>query len=382
MVRKYLATRLFLLIAISAFAACEHEQRSDHLSTQTEPQEDTSAVDTWAGDLLIDTVEAKKLGYSVRWATDLKLRPGSELTHVKLLNDLVVSVEVPSNVVTAVSAADGAVLWSRVIGQRTDRLFAPARDGQQVVVNTGTQLYALAAKSGEIESVSELETIVTNSPAVIDGYAIFGGLNHRVFAHSVSGGYTKWAYQLTERVFIEPVMSGPNVFVVDANGIYAMLSATSGTLQWKGRIFGRVVSQSVVSPAGVFVASEDNALYAMNRATGRDRWIYRTTEPLTGDLSLVSGMLFLPLPGQGVVALAERTGEELWRLPRQARPLGQLEESLILHDEHSVFRVAPKTGKVLDEAPVQLLKTVLAGSENLLILVSERGRLLRMDPSR
>ena len=365
-------------------AACEHQQTSD-LSTSADAagaQEDRHAEGTWTGDLLIDTIEAKKLGYAVRWATDLKLRPGSELSHVKLLGDLVVSVEVPSNVVTAISTDNGAVLWSRVVGQRTDRLFAPARDGEQIVVNTGTQLYALSAKSGEIESVSELETIVTNSPAVIDGYAIFGGLNHRVFAHSVAGGYTKWSYQLTERIFIEPVMSGPNVFVVDANGVYAMLSATSGTLQWKGRIFGRVVSQSVVSPAGVFVASEDNALYAMNRATGRDRWIYRTTQPLTGDLRLVSGMLFLPIPGQGLVALAERTGEEVWRLPRHARPLGQLEESLILHDNVNLLRVAPKTGRVLDEAPVQPLKTVLPGPRNLLILVSEKGRLLRMDPGR
>ena len=54
-----------------------------------------------------------------------------------------------------------------------------------------------------------------SSRVVVEGYAIFGGMNHRVFAHSIDDGYTKWSYQMSERIFIDPVISGPNVFVAD-----------------------------------------------------------------------------------------------------------------------------------------------------------------------
>ncbi len=375
-----------LLVWAVVSGACQHDHRPEGTPQQPQdtqaqtPEPSETAVETWTGDLLIDTVQAKNLGYAVRWATDIKLPPGGRLDHVRILGDLVVCAESPSNVVTAISYDDGALVWSRAIGQTHDRLFAPARSGRRVIVNTESQLFTLDAATGQTLNVSPLDTIVTNSPAVVEGYAIFGGMNHRVFAHGIVEGYTKWAYQLTERIFIEPVISGPNVFVVDANGVYAMLTAVTGKLQWKSRIFGRVAAQPVVSPAGVFVACEDNALYAMNRATGRDLWIHRTTQPLTRDLSLVGGMLFLPLPGQGLVALAERTGKELWHLPYEAQPLVQIKDSLLFNDHTRLLNVEAKTGEVVGEAPVQPLMVVLTGKDNQLVLVSKTGRLLRMDP--
>ena len=328
-------------------------------------------------ELLINTLGARKLGYSVGWATDIQSPAGNRIEHAVWLDELIVCVESPSNLVVAISAADGQILWSQVVGGKQDQLFAPAGLGKSVLVNSETQLYRLSAETGEVESVASLEHTATTSPVISGPFAIFGSMSGRVFAHDVTAGYSKWAYEMGDRILVRPVLSGPNVFVADASGVYAMLSAASGELLWRSRIFGRVKSQPAISPVGIFVASQDGALYSMNRATGRDRWIYRTTQPLTHDVAIVGNVVLLPYAGQGLIAIDERTGERLWSISdHQAKATIRIDDKFLLSKESSFLTVDAESGSVLEEIPVKPLRTVLTGPKDQLVLISPQGRLL------
>jgi len=330
--------------------------------------------------MLIDPVDAHTLGFGLQWATDLGVPEDQTLAHIRVLGDVLVAVESPSNVVTVISMRDGSLRWRRVIGKLADKLYEPVRSGDLLLINSEQLLYAVSLDTGKTIEVTRLESLVSHAPAMVGDLAIFGGMNHRVFAHDIKAGYTKWAYQLTERVFARPAAFGPNVFVADGNGVYALFEADTGTLLWKGRTFDRVSAQPAMSRMGVFVAGEDHSLYALHAATGRDRWIYHSTEPLTLSPHVFGGTVILPEPGRGMVAIDVRTGDERWRKPFVAYPVSRSEGTLLVHTADSFRVLNLESGKTLTEVPVHPLKTVLKGPDGQMILVSPGGRLLLLDP--
>ncbi len=369
-----LSTRLGFLslpwLVLSVMLGCQWGDRQGSTGSQR--------VDV---DPLIDPLDARDLGYTLQWATDLGVPDGQTLSHIQLLDDVIVCVEAPSNMVTAVSLRDGEMMWRGIVGKPADKLFTPVRSGDRLLINSEQLLYSIHIRTGRMLEASELVSMVNHAPAVVDGLAIFGGLNHRVFAHEVQAGYKKWAYQLTDRVFARPTTFGPNVFVADGSGVYAMFVANTGQLLWKGRTFARVSARPAMSHTGVFVSGEDHSLYALDLATGRDRWIYHTTRPLTRSPYVFPNVVILPLPpDQGLVALHARTGLEQWRLPFMAVPIFQFEDTLWFHTAYSLVVLDVGSGKILVEVPVHRLKTVVQGSERQLILVSPGGRLLLLVP--
>lgn len=329
---------------------------------------------------LITPLDARELGYRLHWATDLGVPQGREMSHIQWLGDVIVAVEAPSNMVTAVSSRDGSMLWRRIVGKAAEKLFTPLRSSDQLLINSEQMFHKLAIDTGRMLEINALGSLVNHAPAVVGDMAIFGGMNRRVFAHSIQAGYTKWAYQFTERMFARPAVFGPNIFVADGNGVYGMFSAQTGRLLWKGRTFARVSARPAMSHLGVFVASEDHSLYALNGATGLDRWVYHSTQPLTLSPQVFTHTVTLPLPGQGLIALDARTGVERWRLPFIAHPIAQFEETLLVHTANSLVVLDFASGRVLTEVPVHPLKSVLYGPDRRLILVSPQGRLQMLYP--
>ena len=329
---------------------------------------------------LIDPIDARDLGYALQWATHLGISSEQALSHVKVLGDVVVCIESPSNMVTAISVWEGSILWRNVVGKPADRLFAPVRSDNRLLINSEQLLYSIDINTGRLIEASRLQSLVNHAPAVVGETVIFGGLNHRVFAHNFNAGYTKWAYQMTERVFAPPASFGPHVFVADGNGVYAMFVAQTGQLLWKGRTFSRVSAQPAISHTGVFVAGEDHSLYALDSTTGRDRWIYHTKQPLVLSPRVFPNSVILPIADQGLVALHARTGVEQWKLPFVAAPILQFEDTLLLHTDYSLLVLEIGSGKILAEVPVHRLKTVIEVPDRRLLLISPNGRLLLLVP--
>lgn len=334
------------------------------------------------GLMLIDPIDARELAYTLQWATDLGVPEDETFDHVAVLGDLVVAVESPSNIVSVISMRDGSLLWRHVIGKVADKLHEPVRSGDLLLINSEQLLYTVNIHTGQAVGASKLESLVSHAPAVVDDVAIFGGLNHRVFAHTISAGYTKWSYQMTDRVFARPAAFGPNVFVADGQGVYAMFTAATGTLLWKGRTFDRISAQPAVEHLGVFVAGEDHSLYALDGVTGRDRWIYHSIQPLTFSPSVFTDTVILAEPGRGLVALNTRSGAERWRLNYIAKPILQFENTVMAHTQDSIVVLDLGTGKVLKEVPVHPIKGVLLGPDRRLVLASHGGRLLLLVPER
>lgn len=330
--------------------------------------------------LLIEPQDAGRVGYNVNWSTDLQVPRSSRMSAVTVLDDLILVVQTPSNLVTAIEARNGDTRWWRIVGSKNDRVFTPVREGDRIYVNTETHIYTLSAKDGKLISGAPLEQVVTTGPALINNFAIFGGIEGMVFGHDVNLGLSRWEYQLTARVLTPPVPAGLDVLVADGNGVYAVLTALDGTLVWRGRTFGAVSVPPAADRTSVYIASEDQTLYALDRSTGKDKWVYRADQALKVPPTAMGMMVYLPLPGDGLVALDAVDGTERWRLAEAAWPVTVVDEQLLAATSGALRRVDLETGEVLVQATTHKLSTVLNGPDSSIILVSPRGRLTRLNP--
>ena len=118
----------------------------------------------------------------------------------------------------------------------------------------------------------------------------------------------------------------------------------------------------------------------MNRSSGSDRWKYRASRPLRESPSIIENTVFLPEPGVGLVALDAISGKVLWRVPSMAQAVTIAKGRLLLNEQIRMLAVDPASGKTVAQVPVLKLKTALSGPDNSLILVTDRGRLARLDP--
>lgn len=334
---------------------------------------------------LIEPAPAAEIGFRLGWANAVELLQGQEIISVTALGDLVITIESPKNVVTAMRVSDGQTIWKIDLGSDLETLFPPTRIDKNLYVHSASRMFTVNSSNGEVTAVANLETSVsaTGVLAPETGLIILSGTNGRIFAHSTRSNFSRWRYDLSNSVTSSPVVAGRDVFVVDTGGTYAMLEANSGLPLWRNRALGPVNTQAKVLGSDVILASQDGKLYALNRSTGRDTWKYLDAEqPLTADPVALGRLIMLPLlPNPGFIAIDSINGEEIWRADITASPVITRQRDLLLHSDNSLLSIDLDDGEKGAEVSTLPLQTVEpVGSDGAIILVSPNGRLLKLSP--
>jgi outer membrane protein assembly factor BamB len=355
-------TALIALLTLIVAAGCETEPKIDPFRTG-----------------LVYPLDARRLGFNKVWRIDMRVPRGSRLTHAQVLDDLLVTVEEPGNVITAIEADTGKVLWQRQVGKPGAEVFAPRRLDRRLLLNTETTLYVLDARTGTLLQSVALKTVVTTSMVVFGDTAIFAGADGHLFAHAIATGREVWAYRIESKIDLPPAIWDDNLMVVDIRGRYRLLSARDGSSRWGGRTFARSAVSPILSAWGPFVASQDTILYALNLADGSDRWQFHGTTPLNQAPVLLDQALYQPLGRRGLVALAPDDGRVLWRLDEPALPMAHSGDHVVLYTRPRLRLADRQTGVVAAEAMVGDLHTVLGLDDGSLILVAADGQIERLD---
>lgn len=329
--------------------------------------------------VVVKPIDAQRLGFNYTWSRDLALAEGKRIGHVTLLDDLVIVVEQPGNLMTALSAKDGSIKWMRPWMRPYDRLFHPIRVRDRLLINSETELFQIDADSGEVLDIQKLTSPVRHAPVLVGDLAVFGGFDGRLFAHDLTDGFFAWAHRFANPITARPVYTGQSIFAADTGGHYALL-ATSGKILQRGRTFDRVSASPAVTELGIFVASEDHTLYALNRLTLQDRWKYRAPRALTHSPIQLGNVVYLRIPGVGTVALDAVEGRQLWRVENlDAIAIHTRDDSVLMSTGEELWRVDSDRGRVLRRIPAEPLHSVLAGHNGMVLLVSRTGRLMRLD---
>ena len=334
-----------------------------------------------ASDLLVAPLDAGRIGYSTAWLTTLDVPERTRIVHAAVLDDVIVTVEMPGNLVSCISVRDGSFKWRKAVG--TSTLYKPFRVKDQICINTESRLFVLNIETGAFARVNNLEFVVNSEPAVFDHFAVYGSMSGRVFCHDIVAGYSLWTYQMPGGVSTAPVVSGStDVLISDDAGNYRLFSNNKGELKWIGRAFGKISAQPAINNFGIYIPSLDQSLYSVDRATGRDRrgWPYRSAQPLTESPLVLGSALFLNFPNGDLISLDPLNGTELWRIPGGVRPVALNDQKLLLLSSRSIMQVDNNSGKLMTQVPISPLQTILRAPNNTLYLVTSRGKIQRLDP--
>jgi outer membrane protein assembly factor BamB len=328
----------------------------------------------------ITPADTARLGYRAAWPASLHVKSRQHLVDAAILGDAVVTIEAPDRVISAVSLRDGALRWRTAVGTAAQSLVGLTMVNGRVAANTQTQLYLLDADSGEVKTIQNLARPVNTRPVPFNNLLIFGAIDGVVMAHNTESGLPVWEYQLANQIAFSPVLAGNSVFAADLSGTYAMLTAGKGELIWRGRTFGAIAAAAADSNA-VYVPSADQAMYALLRTTGRDRWQpFRSDRALIDPPHVLDNTIYLPIPDTALIAVDAVSGQVLWKLPRNVWAVDLRGHTLLLRTPQSLLTAAPATGTIHQEVNISDLAFVLPTREGALILISNAGRLLRLDP--
>ena len=330
---------------------------------------------------LIEPGYAQQIGYSTRWLRRLSMSEGQSIFAAKPIDGLLVCVERPENVITALDLSDGSLVWKLVIGDPTEDLSAPVGNDDFIFVYAGRRVFKIDRRRGAVDEVQDLAYTATTKPLLVDDLLILGSATGQVFGHDVNNGFRRWAYGLPEPIYAAPVEVGDNLFAADIQGNYVMLRLSDGELRWSGHTYGPVTAEPAVDRQHIVLASEDQSLYSLLGTTGRQQWLpYRSEVPLTETPTVVNGIIYLVEPNVGLSAINGDDAKQIWQSETVRVPLLEQDGTLLAHTDRELARLDLDSGRPEITVPTRQLETVVTGVGQSLILVSPQGELIRLDP--
>ncbi|MDA1349480.1 MAG: PQQ-binding-like beta-propeller repeat protein [Chloroflexi bacterium] len=133
---------------------------------------------------------------------------------------------------------------------------------------------------------------VWSTPAVANGVAYFGSLDHKVYAVRVDDGTLQWEFETDGGVVASPLVIDGRVYVGSFDRTFYAIDAVSGDEVWRFTGANNWYWGAAVAGGDAILApSLDGILYALEPSTGSLRWIVPTAERIVGAPALVSEMV-------------------------------------------------------------------------------------------
>ncbi|MEQ9454610.1 MAG: PQQ-binding-like beta-propeller repeat protein [Phycisphaeraceae bacterium] len=330
--------------------------------------------------LVVEPADAAALGFSVNWAQHLSVPDSNDIVETALLDDLILVVEHPGNIVNAIEVDSGKVRWRSAIGVGDGRLFKPMAFEDRILINSVKSLYIVSADSGNVIDRVELAHVVQSQPTLHNDLALFGAVNGRVFAHQIRSGFPKWEYGMSTAISAPIAIDGDQLAVADDNGTSALLDVDTGAVNWRRKSYDRISTQPLLTENFAGFGSHDRSFYCLDRSTGDDLWIFRSERALLRPAAYLGNNVYLPVDGRGLFCIDPSTGESNWLFDRVATPLGIHDNRLLAYTRTALLKLDVRTGAVVAEAPTRRLTAVVQLPDNALVLVSPTGRVLRINP--
>lgn len=288
----------------------------------------------------------------VRW----KFKTGGAVQSTATVwNDLVFFTS-RDNVVYALQRASGAVVWTYPMGKTLPYqwefdywLSSVSVSGSIAFVGGGDGfLHALDARSGKVRWKFDAGARVRSTPAVAHGVVFFGNMTGWLFALDEKTGQLRWKFG-TEGTRIKTsewgfdrnsILSSPAVaegFVVfgGRDGFLYAVDEKTGEEKWR---FDHNISWITGSPAvhqsTVYSGTSDGKfVQAVDLKTGKEKWRF-TTPGIVWSSPMLCGPMVSFIDNIGnVFTLDAATGEERWRYTVPGRSFS----SPVIHDGAMFF---------------------------------------------
>jgi outer membrane protein assembly factor BamB len=235
------------------------------------------------------------------------------------------------NIVTALSAQSGKVLWRKELPVRDEEFeFFPGGlvvEGDRLFVTTAIgEVFALSASSGEIVWRSDVGAPVRAAPTLAGQVLLVVSHNNRTFGLDVRQGNLLWTHSgIVESLSLihgaAPAAAGETVVVPYSSGDIYALKLEDGQYLWHAALGGFAMGGSVeglqsVSGAPVikdnvvYAATVSGFLAAFDLKSGQRLW--RAPVPGGGTPWVAGNILFVLTEDGRLVAVNRESGQIRW----------------------------------------------------------------------
>jgi len=151
----------------------------------------------------------------------------------------------------------GAAIWS-----------TPAvENGVAYFGSLDHKIYAVNLDDGDELWSQETDGVIAGKPLVFDGKVIAGSFDKSIYAFSADDGTLEWSIEGENWFWAGAVTDGNTIFAPNMDGnIYAI--DRNGNLLWKHNVGSAIVSSPVLVPNGLVVAAKDGNLVLLDTRAG------------------------------------------------------------------------------------------------------------------
>lgn len=236
-----------------------------------------------------------------------------------------------------------------------------AANGRVYFGSSDGRLYALDAKTGELQWSYKSGGMIHSAPAVAGKALVFSSWDGAVYALDAASGKRLWRYQTEQKtdnttgVQAAPLVDGDTVYIGSRDAYFYALDLVSGKMKWRYDGKGSWILSGAVSDERqvYFGTSDSNLLVALDKRSGRPLFEYDTKVWAYATPVLCGGTVYGATMRGELFALDAATGKTQWswRTPESSA------------DEFGLLD--PGTGKFNSQRLYQGRHSVLASLEHV-----------------
>ena len=226
-----------------------------------------------------------------------------------------------SNTVAAFSL-DGVPQFRVPIGEHGDTVGPPMVQDKRLIFPTSSTLEVITPLGVPIRTIHMERP--PRSPGVLVDETVYIGCDSdtggRIAAIALDQPYNIYRWTLlTGIVHTQPVVQNGFLYAATEDGrIFALTldraPAWPAGPELPGGVFhtdGKIGTAIKVDDYGVYIPCADTKLYCVDPVTGHLKWEYFASVPLTESPVPTTDMVYIPVRGQGIVALKKKTPQRI-----------------------------------------------------------------------
>ena len=253
--------------------------------------------------------QSQNLPSEVRWSVAL---PAQAVASPTIGGDRIV-VGLQSGQLVAYSAKDGKEVWR--VEMHADQTIVA--DETLLVVAAGEMIHALDAADGKVLWKAPFGPVT--APLLVQGGWVIAACAGQLAAFREIDGAKVWSHDSPPQ-HVRPTIEGNNLYVPLDEGRLLALDLATGTERWSRFPAAGPLSEVLALPERVFVGAADKKFYAYDPDDGQLDWAPRFVSVVRGRPVADDSRVFITGTDNLIRAFDRRNGKLVWHAGVPYRP--------------------------------------------------------------